>query len=155
MSTNCPNLNLDYIVVMDETTMSYHTPEMKKQSKQWILKGQPGPLKGHARGHAVRTKQMVMVFFNSQGLIYIHICWVPQSTPPTPSRSWSCSWNTSSKRGSDMARKQWWFQWDNKPVPTPASVKDWMAAKGIQLLEHLLHSICWIWHWLAFPCLGV
>jgi hypothetical protein len=46
-------------------------PEMKKQSKQWIQKGQPGPIK--ARVHASRTKQMLLTFFNSKGLIYTHI----------------------------------------------------------------------------------
>ncbi len=35
--------------------------------------GPARPLK--ARGHSIWTKQMVMVFFNSQGLVYIHICW--------------------------------------------------------------------------------
>jgi hypothetical protein len=62
---------LDCIVMMDETMVSYHTPETKKQSKQWIPKGQPGPLK--ARVHASRTKQMVVAFFDSRGLIYTHI----------------------------------------------------------------------------------
>ncbi len=62
---------LDAIVTMDETMVSYHTPETKKQSKQWIPRGQPGPLK--ARVHASRTKQMVVAFFDSLGLIYTHI----------------------------------------------------------------------------------
>jgi hypothetical protein len=30
---------LDRIVTMDETMVSYHTPETKKASKQWIKKG--------------------------------------------------------------------------------------------------------------------
>jgi hypothetical protein len=29
---------LDCIVIMDKTMVSYHTPEIKKQSKQWIPK---------------------------------------------------------------------------------------------------------------------
>ena len=36
------------IVTMDETLVSYHTPLTKKQSKQWIPKGQPGPAKVQA-----------------------------------------------------------------------------------------------------------
>jgi hypothetical protein len=35
---------LDCIVTMEETVVSYHTPETKKQSKQWIPTDQPGPL---------------------------------------------------------------------------------------------------------------
>jgi hypothetical protein len=46
-------------------------PESKKKSKQWIKKGQPGPRK--ARVHASWTKQMLMAFFDSKGLIYTHI----------------------------------------------------------------------------------
>jgi hypothetical protein len=58
---------LDNIVTM----ISHHTPETKKQSKQWIKKGQPGPLK--ARVHASQTKQMILAFFDSKGLIYTNI----------------------------------------------------------------------------------
>jgi hypothetical protein len=36
---------LEDIVTMDETMVCYHTPETKKQSKQWIKKGKPGPIK--------------------------------------------------------------------------------------------------------------
>ncbi len=36
---------LDNIVTMGETMMSYHTPETKNQSKQWIAKGEPCPIK--------------------------------------------------------------------------------------------------------------
>jgi hypothetical protein len=62
---------LDVIVTMDETMVSYHTSEMKKQSKQWIPWGQPGPLK--ARVHVSLTKQMVMAFFDSHGMTYTHV----------------------------------------------------------------------------------
>jgi hypothetical protein len=51
--------------------VSYHTPEIKKQSKQWIEKGQPGPIK--ARVHANRTKQMLLAFFDNKDLIYTNI----------------------------------------------------------------------------------
>jgi histone-lysine N-methyltransferase SETMAR len=39
-----------------------------------------------------------------------------------------------------MAAQQWWFHWDNAPVHTAASVKEWMAAKGIKVLEHPPYS---------------
>ncbi len=61
---------LDNIVTMGETMVSYHTPETKKQSKQWIAKGKPGPIK--ARVQASRTKQMILAFFD-KGLVYSHI----------------------------------------------------------------------------------
>jgi hypothetical protein len=45
------------------------------------------------------------------------------------------------KKRPAMAQQQWLFQWDNPPVQTTASMKEWMAAKGIQLLEHLPYSL--------------
>ncbi len=36
---------LDQIIMMDETMVSYHSPQTKRQSKQWIEKGKPGPIK--------------------------------------------------------------------------------------------------------------
>ncbi len=53
---------------MDELAVSFHTPESKQQSKQWLVKGSPGPIK--AKVHATRKKQMVLAFFNSKGLLY-------------------------------------------------------------------------------------
>ena len=59
---------LDNVVTMDKSAVSLHTPEMKRQSMQWLPKGQSGPIK--AKVHTTRTKQMVLCFFNSKGLIY-------------------------------------------------------------------------------------
>jgi hypothetical protein len=53
------------IVAMGESAVSFHTPETKQQSKQWVKKGQPGPLK--AKVHTSRMKQMVLVFFYAKG----------------------------------------------------------------------------------------
>ena len=47
---------LNQIVTMDETLVSYPTPLTKKQSKQWISKGQLGPIK--VKVQANRTRQM-------------------------------------------------------------------------------------------------
>jgi hypothetical protein len=62
---------LDSIVTMDETMVCYHMPQSKKQSQQWIEKGLPGPIK--AKVQASRSKQLLLAFFNSKGLIYTHI----------------------------------------------------------------------------------
>jgi hypothetical protein len=59
---------LDSIVMMDELAVSFHTPETKQQSKQWLKKGEPGLIK--AKVHATRAKQMVLAFLDSKGLIY-------------------------------------------------------------------------------------
>ncbi len=49
---------LDSIGTMDETMVCYHMPQSKKQSQQWIEKGQPGSIK--AKVQASRTKQMLL-----------------------------------------------------------------------------------------------
>jgi hypothetical protein len=59
---------LNNIVIMDESAISFRTPEMKRPLKQWLKKGQPGPLK--AKVHASRMKQMVLIFFDAKGVIY-------------------------------------------------------------------------------------
>ncbi len=59
---------LGSIVTMDKSAVSFHTPETKQQSKQWLKKGEPGPIK--AKVHTRRIKQMDLAFFDSKGLIY-------------------------------------------------------------------------------------
>ncbi len=45
---------LENIVTMDESAVSFHTPEPKQQSKQWLKKGKPGPIK--AKVHVTRAR---------------------------------------------------------------------------------------------------
>jgi hypothetical protein len=49
------------------------------------------------------------------------------------------------KKRPPMAQQQWWVHWDNAPVHMTTSVKEWMAAKEIQVLEHPRYFR--IWHW--------
>ena len=53
---------------MDELAVSFGTPESKRLSKQWIPRGDPGPLM--VRVYASMKKQMVFTFFDDVGLIY-------------------------------------------------------------------------------------
>ena len=55
---------------MDKFAVSFHTPETKNESKHWLPKGQPGPLK--ERTQVSRKKQMVFSFFDAAGIIYQH-----------------------------------------------------------------------------------
>jgi hypothetical protein len=55
---------LDKSVTIDESAVLFHIPKTKQQSKQWLPKGHPGPVK--AKVHATRTKQMVLAFFDSK-----------------------------------------------------------------------------------------
>jgi hypothetical protein len=58
-------------IAMKETMVSYYTPETKRMSKQWTLKGKPSLLK--AKVQASCSKQMVFASCDSHGLIYMHI----------------------------------------------------------------------------------
>jgi histone-lysine N-methyltransferase SETMAR len=130
---------LDEIVTMDETMVSFHTPETKKQSKQWIEKGKPGPIK--ARVHASRTKQMVMAFFDSRGLIYSHI--VPKGAKINATyivKVLGIFLKKFRQKRPEMAARQWFFHWDNAPVHTAAVVQAWIAANNVQVLEHPPYS---------------
>ena len=130
---------LDCIVTMDETMVSYHTPTTKRQSMQWIPKGQPGPIK--AKVQASRTKQMVLAFFDSRGLIYTNI--VPRGTPVNAAyivKALAVFWKKLKKKRPQMAAGDWFFHWDNAPVHTAAIVQDWLAAREVQVLPHPPYS---------------
>jgi len=62
---------LDRIVIMEETAVALFTPERKEQSKQWVPRGTPGPIKD--KSQQAREKRMVLVFFDNCGLIYSNI----------------------------------------------------------------------------------
>ena len=114
---------LDNIVTMDESAVSFHTPETKQQSKQWIKKGMPGPLK--AKVHATRTKQMVLAFFDSKGLIYTN--YMPRGTTINAIyivKALGQFMKILRKKRPVMVKQEWFFHWDNAPVHTAAVVRD-------------------------------
>jgi histone-lysine N-methyltransferase SETMAR len=130
---------LDNIVTMDETMVCHHTPATKKQSMQWVKKGQPGPIK--AKVHASRTKQMLLAFFDSKGLIYSHI--VPKGSTVNSNYIVKALGNflkQLKKKRPQMVEQEWWFHWDNAPVHTAAVVQNWFAAHNIQRLDHPPYS---------------
>jgi hypothetical protein len=142
---------LDAIVTMDKTMVSYHTPETKKQSKQWIPRGQLGPLK--ARVHASWTKQMVVAFFDSRGLIYTHI--VPRGASINATytiKVLGTFLEHFKKERPAMAAQQWWFHWDNAPVHSATSVKSGWRQRGSRSWS--TRPIRRIWHRPTFSCFG-
>lgn len=56
-------------VTVDETWIHYYTPETKRQSSQWIFKGERAPKKAKTVPSA--GKVMATVFGDSQGIIFI------------------------------------------------------------------------------------
>jgi histone-lysine N-methyltransferase SETMAR len=130
---------LDSIVMMDESTVSFHTPESKMQSKQWTKKGQPGLIK--AKVHVTRSKQMFLAFFDNKGLIFTN--YVPKGQTVNVNyivEALSKFLATFKKKRPNMAAGEWFFHWDNAPVHTAAVVKDWMVARDFRLIDHPLYS---------------
>jgi hypothetical protein len=68
-------VTLDNIVPMDESAVFLHTSKTKEQSLQWLV----SLAQKEGQGPSTRTKQMVLAFFNSKGLIYTnHMPWGPR-----------------------------------------------------------------------------
>ena len=112
---------LNNIVTVDESAVSFHTPETKKQSKQWTKKGQPGPLK--AKVHASRSKQMVLVFFDAKGVIYPA---AKLSTPITSRRPWQGFWSFSGRKGPSCRPRTGFSTGTTRPsTPPPSSRSSW------------------------------
>ena len=130
---------LDRIITMDETLVSYYTPETKRKSKEWTLKGKPGPLK--AKVQASRSKQMVFAFFDSRGLIYTHIAArsATINAPYVVDVLGKFLKQLRLKR-PEMVEQEWFLHWDNAPVHTAAVVQNWLAARAIRVLPHPPYS---------------
>jgi histone-lysine N-methyltransferase SETMAR len=130
---------LDSIVTMDETMVCYHMPQSKKQSQKWIEKGLPGPIK--AKVQASRSKQMLLAFFDSKGLIYTHI--VPRGSTVNAAyivKVPDVFMRHFKKKRPVMAEQPWFFQWDNAPVHNATIVQDWLVAHDVQVLRHPPYS---------------
>jgi histone-lysine N-methyltransferase SETMAR len=130
---------LDRIITMDESSVSMHTPETKQQSKQWLKKGTPGPVK--ARVHASRTKTMVLAFFDSQGMVYTN--YVPRGSTVNAKyiiRALGTFLKNLKKKRPETAKGEWFLHWDNAPVHTANVVKEFLAKKNIKLLSHPPYS---------------
>jgi hypothetical protein len=132
---------LDCIVTMDKTVVSYHTPETKKQSKQWITvkKGHHGTIK--ARVHASSTKQTLLLFFDNKGQIYTNI--MTRGSMVNANyivKTLGTFMNHLRKKWLEMVSQEWVFHWDNALVHTAAIFQMQMAAYNIQLLQHPPYS---------------
>jgi histone-lysine N-methyltransferase SETMAR len=130
---------LDGIVTMDEFLVSFHLHQTKQQSKLWLVKGQPGLIK--AKVHAFRTKQMVLAFFDSKGLIYTNH--VPRGTMVNSKyivEALGKFLKVFNQKRPEMAAGDWRFHWENAPVHTTTTVMDWMAARQFKVIKHPPYS---------------
>ncbi len=108
---------LNNIVTMDESAVSFHTPETKRASKEWVKKGLPGPRK--AKVHATRTNKMVLVFFDAKGVIYTN--YIPKGETVNAEyikKALARFPQVFKSKRPIMASQDWFLHWDNAPVHT-------------------------------------
>ncbi len=140
---------MDQIVTMDETMVCYHTPETKRQLKQWVKRGQPGSIK--AKVHASRMNQVVMAFFDSKGLIYTTLSPMASlSMPTTLSLSWAHLWGIWGKNDLIWQRSSDGFigtmhQCTWPPVSRTGELLTTSRCCGTRLF-------CWTWRQPIFFC---
>ncbi len=109
---------LDWIVTMDKSAVSFHTFQTKQQSKQWLEKGTPRPIK--VKVHVYRIKQMVLAIFDSKGLIYTS--YVPSSNMVNANYivdALGKFLKIFKQKRLDMAARDWQFQVIKHPPYSP------------------------------------
>ncbi len=108
----------------DNGVLLQYMSEMKKQSKQYIKKGQPGPIK--AKVQASWTKQNAIGLLRQQRPlststlcqgIYIYANYFVKASGKFLAHL--------KKKRPEMIQQDWFFHWDDAPLHTVASVKKW------------------------------
>ncbi len=126
---------LSRIVTMDKSAVSMHTPETKRQSMQWLKKGVPGPVK--AKVTATRAKQMVLAFFDDQGMVYTN--YVPRGVSVNAAYivdALRTFLKALQKKRPDIVAGERFLQWDNTLVHTAEVVQTFLVKNSIQLIPH-------------------
>jgi hypothetical protein len=114
---------LDRIGIMDELAVSLQMPKTKQQSGKYAKKGQRGPVQEQV--HASKEKRLVLIFFDSQAVLYTkHI---PKETMVNLTYiriELSRLVNLLEKKMPNMAAGGGYFYWDNAHVHAAAIVQD-------------------------------
>jgi hypothetical protein len=116
-----------------------HTPTTKQQSKQWLIKGTPGPVQ--AKVHATRTKTMILAFFDFKGMVYNN--YVPKGQ--TVNKDYAIKalqefLRKLRKKRPELVDGEWFLHWDNAPINYPKAVQDYLTKKGVKVIEHPPYS---------------
>lgn len=130
---------LDSIVTMDESWISYYTPETKTQSTQWLPKGARPPTK--AKAETSTKKIMLIIFFDSTGPIYQH--WVPKGQTINSVYYMEVLQtflvHLGRKRPEKISRG-WLLHQDNARPHVSKATSEFMATKGIETIAHAPYS---------------
>ena len=130
---------LESVVTMDETWVSYYTPELKNQSSQWLPSGSRPPTK--AKSEISTKKLMLIVFFDAEGMIYQHF--VPKNQ--TINSDYYITVLSQflvhlRKKRPKKRDENWLFHQDNARPHTSAKTMDFIRSKKIPLLHHPPYS---------------
>ena len=131
---------LDALVTCDESWIYCYNPETKRQSSLWKHASSPRPKK--ARQSKSNHKLLMIPFFDSTGMIYIH--WV--TTGQTVNKEYFVEvlrkirkrfhW----KRPALFKSAQWHFHQDNAPVHNSILVTDYLTKMGIKTVPQPPYS---------------
>ena len=140
---------LDALVTCDESWIYCYDPETKKQSSQWKHAGSPRPKK--ARQSKSTHKPLMIPFFDSTGMIYMH--WVP--TEQTINKEYHVEvlrefrMRFRRKKPALFKSGQWHFHQDKAPVHNSNLVTDYLTKMDIKTVPHLPYTLdlapCDLW----------
>ena len=123
---------LEALATCDESWIYCYDPESKRQSFQWKHAGSPRPKK--ARQSKSTQKLMMIPFFDSKGMIYLH--WVPSGQ--TVNKEYYVEVLREFKKGFHRKRPalftsgQWHFHQDNALVHNSIHVSNYLTEMGIK-----------------------
>ena len=127
---------LEALVTCDESWIYCYDPESKRQSFQWKHAGSPRPKK--ARQGKFTQKLMMIPFFDSKGMIYLH--WVPSEQ--TVNKKYYVEllrefWKRfRRKRPALFTSGRWHFHQDNAPVHNSIRVSNYLTEMDIKTVPH-------------------
>jgi histone-lysine N-methyltransferase SETMAR len=130
---------LNKIVTMDESAVSFHTPrQSSKASIGWERVSLP-----HQGSRCMPAGARRWSWPSStKGVIYTN--YVPRGTTVNANyilESLVKFLKVFMQKRPEMEAGDWWFHWDNALVHTVTVVKDWMAARQFQVIQHLPYSL--------------
>ena len=127
-------------MLCNESLIYCYDPETKRQSSQWKHAGSPRPK--NARQSKSTHKLLMIPFFDSTGMIYMH--WV--LTGQTVNREYYVEVlrefrkRFQEKRPALFKSAQWHFQQDNAPVHNSILVTDYLTKMTIKTVPHSPYS---------------
>ena len=125
---------LDALVTCDKSWIYCYDPETKRQSSQWKHAGSPRPKKAR---QSKSTHKLLMIFFDSPGIIYMH--WV--LTGQTVNKEYYIEVLREfrkrflGKRPALFKSAQWHFHQNNVPVHNSILVTDYLTKMGIKTVH--------------------